>query len=466
MTQPLYELTSVRHIEAEALAAGLPLMERAGKSAADFIQQHWPQARRIVLLIGCGNNGGDGLVCARHLQAAGLHAECIALGAEANFANTDLIVDALFGIGLSRDLTAPASDLIQQANQSGKPIFALDTPSGLDAFSGAVRGAATRATKTLTFIADKPGLHTGQGKDHAGDVYLDALGLSHLPASPLALVKQVPDCLQKLQRRADTHKGLYGTVAIYGGASGMQGAALLAGRAALKLGAGKVRLGFVAADFPPLDLLQPELMLQAATSTWALGDATHLAIGPGLGCDDAAINLLEQLLCSALPLVLDADALNLIAQHRYLQTQLKQRRAPSVLTPHPSEAARLLGCSTAAIQAKRLAAAQQLAQEFNAVVLLKGAGSVVCDGSQTTIIASGNAALSNAGQGDVLTGILVALLAQGLNAWEATLGAAWLHGAAADEWVKTHPAKIGLSASEVIDAARHLLNQLYVCDSY
>ena len=462
MTTALPTLARLRRLEADALAAGLPLMERAGRAAAALVVREYPAVRRVHVLTGPGNNGGDGLVCARHLTAAGVAVTVCPVDGVADFGDCDLIVDALFGIGLARDLAGSTRALVENANASGKPILALDTPSGLDAYTGTVKGCAIRAEHTLTFLADKPGLHTGAGRDHAGTVCVDPLGLeleadSH---SDGELVDSAPAALRKLRRRANTHKGQFGTLAIFGGAPGMLGAPLLAGRAALKLGAGKIRLGFLADDHPAFDPLQPELMLHSATELEAIGDATLLVAGPGLGQSPAAKALLERLLQQEPPLVLDADALNLIAVDVQLQSLLRQRTNPAVLTPHPAEAARLLEWPTTRVQDDRIAAAQELARGLNCVVLLKGAGTVCSDGHRWSINASGNAALSNAGQGDALAGMLAALFAQGLEGFEAARCAAWLHGAAADGWRTHHPAGIGLSASEATDLAREWLNRL------
>lgn len=455
-------LAELRQIELQALEEGLPLMERAGRATAELALQWSNAAQRILVLVGPGNNGGDGLVCARELQDAGLEVTVCRPSEHADFFRADLIIDALFGIGLARDLNGDAAALVEAANASGKPILAIDTPSGLDAYTGTIRGTAIRAHKTLTFIADKPGLHTGAGRDCAGEVHVERLGL-HLPSLSCEalgeLVRTAPAALQTLRRSADTHKGHFGTLAIFGGATGMLGAPLLAGRAALKLGAGKVWLGFLAEDYPAIDLQQPELMLHGASELLAMNDHTHCVAGPGFGQGEASCVLLESLLAASQPLLLDADALNLIARHRHLQASLSLREHPALLTPHPAEAARLLGSSTRQIQADRIAAARTLAQQLNSIVLLKGAGSVCSDGIRWSINASGNAALSNAGQGDALAGIAMALHAQGLDGFDALQGAAWLHGAAADIWRERHPAGIGLTASEVIDLARDLLNR-------
>lgn len=485
----LPSLEKLREIEAAALAEHLPLMERAGQNAAALILRRYPGVCRVLVLCGPGNNGGDGLVCARFLQESGLDTACWFLQAPdyhgdaaqaysrwqssggsaasmPDFASYDLVVDALFGIGFSRPLDERSQTLIRQLNASGKPAVALDVPSGLNAFSGSCPNVAVRADCTLTFLTDKPGLHTGEGCDHAGRVELATLGLNARQLSAALsltadgeLIDSRPDSLARLCRPANSHKGLFGSVAIFGGASGMLGAPLLAARAALKLGAGKVRLGFLADNHPALDLLQPELMLHSAHELLNHADKTLLVIGPGLGQEDAARDILGQLLPLQLPLILDADALNLLAKSPDLQEPLRQRRMPSIITPHPAEAARLLGCSGRQIQADRIGAAQELARAFNSIVLLKGAGSIICEGSHWRINGSGNAALSNAGQGDALCSILAALLAQGIAPFEATSAAAWLHGAAADLWKERNPLGIGLTASEVIDLARERLNQ-------
>lgn len=453
-------LAELRQVETRALAQGLPLMEQAGHAAAELILNDSRAPVRITVLVGPGNNGGDGLVCARELEKAGLDVNVCRIGESVDFSRADLIVDALFGIGLARDLEGDAAALVNAVNNSGKPVLAIDTPSGLDPYRGCACGCAIRAEKTLTFIADKPGLHTGAGRNCAGEVLLETLGLN-VPRQLLQgeLLRHAPACLGKLQRRADTHKGEFGTLAIVGGASGMLGAPLLAGRAALKLGAGKVRIGFLADTYPALDLQQPELMLHPADAVLAMSDSTHYLAGPGFGTDEKARTLLPNLLELPHPLLLDADALNLVAADPALQTLLRARTEPALLTPHPAEAARLLQCPTSAVQSDRVNAALTLAREFNCIVLLKGAGSVCSDGSRWSINATGNAGLSNAGQGDALAGMAIALLAQGLNGLETLQCAAWLHGQAADNWRAAHPAGIGLTASEVIDLARDELNQ-------
>jgi hydroxyethylthiazole kinase-like uncharacterized protein yjeF len=261
-------------------------------------------------------------------------------------------------------------------------------------------------------------------------------------------------------RPQNSHKGSYGSAGIIGGAHGMAGAALMAARAALKCGAGRVYAGLLAGDAPLLDVLQPELMLRTADAVLRLDHLTALAIGPGLGDTPDAAEYLDWALETAVPLVIDADALNQIAATAALKNKLKQIVTPKILTPHPAEAARLLACTTDEVQQDRVAAALRLAREYQAGAVLKGAGSVCAwpDG-HWTINTSGNPGMAAAGMGDVLTGIITALLAQGVDERHALTAAVYLHGAAADQLVENGCGPIGLTASEIIDAARSLLNR-------
>jgi hydroxyethylthiazole kinase-like uncharacterized protein yjeF len=336
-------------------------------------------------------------------------------------------------------------------------------PTGLDADTGALFEPAIRATATATFIAHKPGLLTGDGPDAAGIVSVHPLGLDAGLASapgrrldwpPLDAMR--PDALSRTRR--NVHKGTYGTLAIVGGAPGMTGAPILAGRAAVRTGAGKVRIGFVAAAHPPVDWNAPELMLGEAAR--AIEDADAIVAGPGMGTSDAAANALRRALDAPVPLALDADALNLVAASESLRGTVAARNAPTLATPHPAEAARLLGTTTAEVQRDRVGAAATLAQRLNAHVVLKGAGSVLAHpGGRYDINASGNPALATAGSGDVLAGMLGAMLAQGLDGASALRYAVCLHGAAADRLVARGVGPIGAGASELADAARELLNR-------
>ena len=311
----------------------------------------------------------------------------------------------------------------------------------------------------ITFIGDKPGLHTADGRDYAGLVQVADLGVERglFPAAQARLnaPELFADWLRP--RRQNSHKGSYGDLAVIGGAHGMCGAPVLAARAALHCGAGRVFVGFLeqAAAF---DDAHPELMCRRAQD---LNFSTStLAIGPGLGDSRMAHDMLARALASNTPLVIDADALNLIAAEPGLQQKLRQRRAGALLTPHPLEAARLLGVTAGAVQADRLGAARALARQFNATVVLKGSGSVIAEASgMATINPTGNPALASAGTGDVLCGVCGALLAQGWPPAAAAWAAVWLHGAAADQLVAQGVGPVGLTASELIPAIRASLNQ-------
>ncbi len=363
------------------------------------------------------------------------------------------------GIGLKRALEGAYAAWVAKLNALSCPILALDLPSGLDAESGSVLGCCVRASHTISFIALKPGLLTLDGPDHCGQLSLDTLGLDLDPADSAGAGYSLapahfPQAL--LPRSRNSHKGSYGSVAIIGGASGMAGAALLAGRAALHLGAGRVYLGIL--DRLSVDPLQPELMLKDPEQAQAL--ASVLALGPGLGESPAALELLRRALDAQLPLLLDADGLNLLSAHPVLLNKLGRRNAATLLTPHPLEAARLLGCELAAVQADRVGAARRLATKHRAAVVLKGCGSVVAlaDG-RWFINLNGNPGLATAGSGDVLCGMAAALLAQGIPAEQVLLAAVYLHGAAADACVAAGIGPIGLTAGELIPMARKLLNQ-------
>lgn len=486
MNTAILQAPALRALEMEHAAATPSLMERAGACAARIALG--VLSGRALVLAGPGNNGGDAFVVARRLKEAGHEPVVLFAGdpdklpADAHHANAawlaaggsclnaypagefGLIIDGLFGIGLARPIAGIYADWIERANASGLPILALDTPSGLNATTGQATGPVIRANRTVTFIALKPGLLTCDGPDCCGSITVCDLDLKFAaedgqPVAP-ALFRH---CLQP--RRRNSHKGSHGSVAIIGGAAGMTGAALLAGRTALKLGAGRVYLGML--DQSATDPVQPELMLRSPEDALNLG--TVLAIGPGLGQSMHAGELLAHALDSRLPRVIDADGLNLLAQSPLLQRKCAVSPAPTfacavphvptVLTPHPAEAARLLGSTTEAVQADRLTAALQLARRLNAHVALKGCGTIVTtpDG-RWFINTTGNPGLATAGSGDVLTGMLAALLAQGWPALEALLGAVHLHGAAADACVAAGQGPIGLTAGEIIEPARHLLN--------
>ncbi len=314
----------------------------------------------------------------------------------------------------------------------------------------------------MTFIALKPGLLTGDGPDCCGQIHVCDLDIDvEAIKAPTGRVTGENILREALPpRRANTHKGSYGSVGIIGGAAGMVGAALLAGRAALHLGAGRVFVGLLDANAPRVDPAQPELMLRADNEIAALDHLSCIAIGPGLGTSDAAREHLRAALKGKLPLVIDADALNLLAGDSALQATLHHRSGDCILTPHPAEGARLLGYSTSAIQSDRIASACEIARRHKSHVVLKGAGSVCAtpDG-QWFINTSGNPGMASAGMGDVLSGIIAALLAQGASTRNALLAGVYLHGAAADDLVTAGAGPIGLTAGEVALAARQRINR-------
>ncbi|MBI5785252.1 MAG: NAD(P)H-hydrate dehydratase [Rhodocyclales bacterium] len=453
----LYRTAGIRALEARHADARPPLMERAGAAvAATACEMLGASKGPILIVAGPGNNGGDGLVAARLLRELGYDVTVVRAASE-DVPDRDwrLAIDALFGIGLTRPVEGPFAAAVALINALPCPVLAIDIPSGLCADTGRVLGTAVKAARTISFIAGKPGLYTLDGPDHCGEVLVDAIGVD--VGEPEGRLVSPGLCHASLQpRRRNTHKGDYGSVGIVGGAPGMAGAALLAGRAALNLGAGRVHVGML--ERLAVDPQQPELMLRAADDVFGL--ATLLAVGPGLGQSNEAGELLRRALDSALPLVLDADALNLLAARPVLLKKVSRGDAPRVLTPHPAEAARLLGTTTEAVQADRLAAALELARRHRAFVVLKGCGTIVATPEgQWFINTTGNAGLASAGSGDVLTGMIAALLAQRWPPLEATLAAVQLHGAAADALVATGSGPMGLTAGETIATARALLNR-------
>jgi len=467
------------------------LMLRAGRSVARVARAMAADTGDAILVVaGPGNNGGDAWVAAaalredfhrvvvldakgtepraaeaREAKASFLRARGEVVRAWPEGLQLALVVDGLLGIGLARDVEADVATLIARINECAAPVLAIDVPSGLDASTGRVRGAAVAATRTLTFIAGKPGLYTLDGPDLCGEVEVDSLECDTLvlqcPHGDLLDVDAVASWMPR--RKRNTHKGSFGSVGIIGGTRGMVGAALLAARAALLAGAGKVRAGLLSPEAPAADALQPELMLGT------VDDAMEMDVlvgGPGAGRSPSAtsVSMFERTVMTALaaaakPLVLDADGLNALAFNGELARAVAARKAPTVLTPHPAEAGRLLGSSTADVQADRVRAALELARRFHAAVVIKGAGSVCAfhDGAWS-INATGNPGLASAGNGDVLSGMVGAMLAQGLEPWRALQLAVCLHGAAGDACVARGVGPVGLTASEVALEARALLN--------
>jgi hydroxyethylthiazole kinase-like uncharacterized protein yjeF len=515
---PLLTCSAIRILKERGLAA-LPagtLMARA----ADAIAQACASLLRagsartpVLALIGPGNNGGDALLAALALAAHGWSVSAIALtndrpeeadacrardawaasgrdlpgpqALESLLVGAPLVIDGLFGIGLARPLSSTAAAIVARIAQAGLTVVAVDVPSGLDADRGSVVGGvsacAIRADLTVTMVADKPGLHTGAGATHAGRVVVADLGLPALGVRPheYALPAEGPfpwgqlidaDTVGPLlpPRERDTHKGRFGTVLVIAGAPAMRGAATLAALGAQAVGAGQVIIG--QNEGPVADLLRPELMARRITPDCAVGEAAlgaaqAVVIGCGLGCGEAATATIVAALAHPAALVLDADGLNGVAADGHLFDLLAGRARAgraSVLTPHPLEAARLLGIQAAEVQHDRIGSACRLALATGSCVVLKGAGTVVAlpDG-RWTLNASGGPILSVAGTGDVLAGTIGGLLAAGLPPVEAAIRGAWLHGAAGDA-LAAEPdwgAGIGMPASRLPDAIRALLNR-------
>ncbi|MDR1529092.1 MAG: NAD(P)H-hydrate dehydratase [Burkholderiales bacterium] len=481
----------------------LPLMARAGKAAADFIMARFPdilaKENPTVVLCGPGNNGGDGLVVAYHLGAAGVNVYTIApmiekfsqdaqnalhtfLSGGATLDRTSspflpsvpkapaLIIDALFGIGLTRAPMTPFSEWIVWANTLRQtrhvPIVSLDIASGLESDTGFAHLPTISASATISFIAAKSGAFTLDGPDHSGEVHLATLDLPEEAwqetqgelLAETALTKLFPQILRRSCR--NTHKGTFGTLGIIGGSESMTGAAIIAGRAAQGLGAGKVRVGFCADAPPSFDPVCPELMLTDA-DTLLTQSCDAWVVGCGLGIHRRAETTLEKITASKQPLLLDADALILLGRNAEIAKHIQERAAPTLLTPHPAEAARLLQCDTNTVQRDRVTAARMIAERYNAHTLLKGNGSIIAspDG-RYAINTTGSPALSFGGSGDALSGMIGALLAQSVEASTALRFAVCLHGAAADAWEDRQQGRVGLTSAALLAQAQKIINKL------
>jgi len=496
---PLHGAAATGAIEraAAALEAPFALMQRAGLAVARLALATAPHARRMTVLAGPGNNGGDGLVAALHLQQAGrevrvhLLADPLRLPADAARAlrlasdagvpilgetaalhGTDLLIDALLGVGARRAAEGAIADAIMAINSSAVPVLAIDLPSGLNADTGGTFGsAAVRATVTLSLLTLKLGLFTADGRDLAGEIWFDSLGLRRQILTAAAASGRLIDDSDigflREPRDHASHKGSYGDLTVVGGAPGMTGAAWLAARAGLAAGAGRVYISLLDGKAPTLDAARPELMGRRA---WWLSlppvlSAATVVCGCGGGSEVAAA--LPALLARAGRLLLDADSLNAIAEDPALMARLDARDGhglPTVLTPHPLEAARLLGCATVEVQRDRLAAAQALADRHRCVVVLKGSGTVVAaPGALPAINPTGNALLASPGTGDVLAGFIGGLWAAGasssgpsMTASGAARAAVWLHGHAADLAAAESGGggRLPLRAADLIDAMR------------
>ena len=486
--RPLYLRDTLSQWERQAAAMHLPspLMDQAGAAAASLaLQLADENGRPIVVVAGSGNNGGDGLELAACLLRQGVACQVFCVEPQAQFKGdaaralerlqqaggqlsplpeqltfAGLVVDAIFGSGLNRAPQGASRDAIERINQArdrGIKVLALDVPSGLVCDTGDAPGVAVRASATMTFLGDKAGLHTASGTELSGVIHDAPLAPAiELPADGFL---NAPEAFASLlaARKSDSNKGSFGTIGVMGGASGTVGAVLLAGRAALHSGAGKVLVQIMGDSSVVVDFLHPELMIRKNID---LKHVNAIVIGPGLGDSDAALSLLHEVVGSDHRTVFDADALNLFSSHKDLKALLKTRQGASILTPHPLEAARLLDCDVKVVQQDRIKAARQIASDTNGVVILKGAGSIIAapDG-RWAINPSGNPGLASGGTGDVLSGALGGLLGQQQDVFQTALAGCYLHGQAADDLVRAGHGPVGLTASELIPAIRETLNR-------
>jgi NAD(P)H-hydrate epimerase len=489
-TEPLYTAKQTRALDKCAIdghgVPGITLMARAARAVFDSLLDSWPEPECVQVLCGTGNNGGDGFLVAALAHNRGIPAtvyqigdpdkiggdallareQAIADGVDIrSFDKTALrgegvIVDAMLGTGLGGDVRGDCREAIEAINESGNPVLAVDIPSGLCSDTGRVLGLATRADLTVTFIGLKRGLFTLSGADYTGAVLFSDL------AVPLEIYNEVESDCARLEleplldalpaRPATAHKGMYGNVLIVGGDHGMAGAAAMAAEAALRCGSGLVRVATRPEHVGPLVARTPEVMPRGVESGQDFGPlleaAEILVVGPGLGQSPWSEHLLQVAAASGKPMVLDADGLNLLAGGRVIKEDCRDNW---VLTPHPGEAARLLDCTTAEVQADRFAAAAALQARYGGVVVLKGNGSLIAGEDGILLSDYGNPGMASGGMGDVLSGVIGSLLGQRLPALEATALAVCLHGAAAD--LAAEEGQRGLAATDLIPHMRALL---------
>lgn len=499
---PVLDSRSMQAADRAAIASGTPsieLMENAAAALVEDLLAAWPRTRRVAVVCGPGNNGGDGLAAARRLAAEGISPlvftlrepemyrgdaaenatrareagiELVALshpgalrGLARALAGCDVVIDALFGTGLSSRLEGDAARAIRAIGRAARPVLAADLPSGLSADTGELLGPCVRADRTVAFAAAKRCHVLPPARSFCGRVVVRDIGISAeiLARGKTSLEITDPDDVAAVltPRAANSHKGDYGRLAILAGSRGKTGAAALAARGALRAGAGLVTVFCPASIESAVVAALPEMMTRglpdrdgelskkaARVLAEDLLDFDAAAAGPGLGIGPGVLAVLRRLFQSRLPLVCDADALNAFAG----EPRAFARRAPTILTPHPGEAARLLGISTARVQADRLGAATSLARESGAVVVLKGSGSLVAAPRGRVLVnPTGTPLMATAGAGDVLTGAVGALLAGGLLPEQAAMAATYLHGAAGERLEK-ELGDAGLLASELADA--------------
>jgi len=484
----LYRADQVRELDRLASTDlnidSFSLMQRAGRSAWEILQANWPQAKYLCVVCGGGNNGGDGYILAGLALDGGLQVRTMstidpadltgdARRAYQQFINkagseshqfsqdtlvaADVIIDALLGTGIDREVAGAFREAIAAINGSGKPVLAMDIPSGLHADSGAIMGVAVRAAITVTFVGLKQGLFTGQGRECSGRIYFADLGLPELVyqrVKPAATRMDFSTQSQLLQSRPrNAHKGHYGHVLVIGGDYGYAGAARMAAEAAARTGAGLVSMATRLGHALGIPMAVPEIMAlgieQSIDLQPLLDKATVVAVGPGLGQSAWASSLLARVLETNLPLVLDADALNLLARDPIATDHW-------ILTPHPGEAARLLQTTTSAIAADRFASVRRLQEKFGGIIVLKGSGTLVADGMTVHLCSGGNPGMASGGMGDVLTGIIAGLVAQNIGLTDAARLGVCLHAAAAD--AAADDGERGMLATDLMPWVRKLIN--------
>jgi NAD(P)H-hydrate epimerase len=480
----LYRAAQVREMDRIAIQergiSGFELMSKAGHEVFRRLKKHWPHALSIAVFCGSGNNAGDGYIIARLALDAGLKvcvyavSEPEKLNGDALLAyrqysaahgtvipfqgeqaiNADVLVDALLGTGLDRPVTGLYAEAIQAINAHPAPVVAVDVPSGLNADTGNAMGCAVKAVCTVTFIGLKQGLFTGQAAEYCGEIYYAQLGV---PDDVFAGLEPAARRVVKVplpRRHRYAHKGNCGHVLVVGGELGYSGAAIMAGEAALRVGSGLVSIATRAAHSGLLNLNRPELMCHGVETSEQLAVLLEkvdvVVAGPGLSQSDWAKALFHAAINSGKPAVVDADGLNLLAATPIAKPHW-------VLTPHPGEAARLLNCTTAAIQHDRFAAALSLQETYEGVVILKGAGTLIASEHQLVVSNTGNPGMASGGMGDVLSGVIAGLLAQGLSLREAAQQGVYLHGLAADLAAEKDGER-GLLASDLMPYLRQLVN--------
>ena len=484
----VYTGTDVRAFDRRAIdefgIPGIRLMHRAGAAALEALRERWPDAQSLSIVCGAGNNAGDGYVVAGLARDAGLDVQLLQVGdpakvkgdalAAKRFAECrlgaisatggdwllqgDVVVDALLGTGLRGEVRETFREGIEHVNGAGRPVLALDVPSGVDADTGGLlTPEPVQADLTVTFVAFKVGLATGPGVDYAGDVLLADLGVPDDVFDRRGLAVEFGDGLRRLERRRGAHKGDFGRLLIVGGDADMGGAVLLAGEAALRTGVGSATVATRGVNRAAVLARRPELMVRAAETAADIADLAErvdaIAVGPGLGQSEWAERLLDACLAAGKPLAIDADGLNILAKRgaeRGEAAGLQGLPTGTVLTPHPGEAGRLLGKDAAWVQSHRLEAAATLSR-YGATVVLKGAGTLIAwGGAARSICLAGNPGMATAGSGDVLTGIVGALLGRGLSPRFAAELGVWIHASAGDE--ANERCQSSLLASDIVQA--------------